>query len=375
MARRITVLRKRKLLHFGIDLDAAPWMERVFKAMPAHYQNSAPGASDQLASVLQLYRPTNFPRLSGLPLPGRLYRMARAMRGYDLVVTHGDGALDAALAHTLFRQSLRLAPLVHYHHGIADAAVGRVRRWRRRIALERADRVVAPLAAVAEEIGRLWFADLPPSVRGARIEAIPPGIEAPPRVAPAPDAIPRVVKRRGEKWIGARASDLSGRRNQVITALKTLDAGWQLVVFGDRDASAALRAIAVEQGVGDRLHVSDRWADPGPVAGLFEIILLDFASGPMPVLLLRAQAAGVPVVAAAPAALREALGEESASLRVEPGDGGGLVAALATLVVDDRRRERAATEARARARECNAPAMAQRHLALYEMLFEPGANA
>ncbi len=373
MARRIKVLRKRKLLHFGIDLAATPWIARVFEAMPEGYENSMPGASDRLASVLQLYRPERFPPRAGLPLPGRLYRLARAMRGYDLVLTHGEEAFDAALAHTLFGQSLGLAPLVHHHHRIADPAAGPLRRWRGRIALARADRVVAPLAAVAGEIGRVWFAELPPAARRARIEVIGPAI-APPARPPAADAIPRVVKRPGELWIGARAADLAPFAGAVAAALKTLDDGWHLVAFGAA-AGEPLRKAAVAEGIGHRLHFSDRWEDPGPAAGLFEIVLLDFAGGPMPPLLLHAQAAGVAVLAAAPAQIDEALGPESASLRVAPGDGAGLLAAMATLAADRSRRARAAQQAHARAREHDQATMARRHVALYAALLDRATAA
>src|SRR5690606_3683979 len=55
-----------------------------------------------------------FPSLAGKPLPGRLKRLAAAMAGYDLICTYNWGAMDAALAHTLFADAFKLAPLVHH---------------------------------------------------------------------------------------------------------------------------------------------------------------------------------------------------------------------------------------------------------------------
>jgi hypothetical protein len=46
--------------------------------------------------------PRDFPPLAGVPMPGRLQRLAKAMAGFDLILTYNWGAMDAVMAHTLF---------------------------------------------------------------------------------------------------------------------------------------------------------------------------------------------------------------------------------------------------------------------------------
>ena len=58
----IRVLRRRKVLHLGIDLAHAPWIRTLVRALPANIENHASHADDQTASLLQLHRP-NFPDL------------------------------------------------------------------------------------------------------------------------------------------------------------------------------------------------------------------------------------------------------------------------------------------------------------------------
>src|SRR5690606_1445260 len=86
-----------------------------------------------------------FPPLAGKPLPGRLKRLAAAMAGYDLVCTYNWGAMDAAMAHTLFADVFKLPPLVHHEDGFnEDEATGlkRSRNLYRRLALGRSAALV-----------------------------------------------------------------------------------------------------------------------------------------------------------------------------------------------------------------------------------------
>ena len=67
------------------------------------------GAARELSRALKVEWPADFPSLTGLPTPGRLQRIARAMRRYDLVLTYNWGAMDAVMASTLFGQAPALA--------------------------------------------------------------------------------------------------------------------------------------------------------------------------------------------------------------------------------------------------------------------------
>ncbi len=67
------------------------------------------GAADRIARSIAVDMPSDFPSLKGKPTPGRLHRLARAMEGYDLVLTYNWGAMDAVMAHTAFSQMYRPA--------------------------------------------------------------------------------------------------------------------------------------------------------------------------------------------------------------------------------------------------------------------------
>ena len=77
----------------------------------------AMGAQVAISPRAKVNYPTDFPSLQGKPLPRRIERIAKAMAGYDLVLTYNWGAMDAVMAHTLFAEALKLPPLVHHEDG------------------------------------------------------------------------------------------------------------------------------------------------------------------------------------------------------------------------------------------------------------------
>ena len=69
------------------------------------------------------------------------------MAGYDLICTYNWGAIDAVMAHTLFADVYKLAPLVHHEDGFNEDEAVRLktrRNWYRRIALGRTAALVVP---------------------------------------------------------------------------------------------------------------------------------------------------------------------------------------------------------------------------------------
>ena len=103
-------------------------------------QRDSLGAAAAIDKRVTVEFPMDFPPLAGSPTPGRLQRLAKAMQGFDLVLTYNWGAMDAVMAHTVFSRSLGLPPLVHHEDGFnSDEADGLKwsRNWYRRIALGR----------------------------------------------------------------------------------------------------------------------------------------------------------------------------------------------------------------------------------------------
>ncbi|HEU4820573.1 MAG TPA: glycosyltransferase, partial [Qipengyuania sp.] len=138
---------------FADDLPPARRCARLIDAFGgrwAHTIVSASGdfsAGDGLAKGIKIRRLGNFPALGGLPMPGRLQRIARALQDYDLVLTYGRGAIDAALAHTMFSKVHALPPLIHHEDGSDETPRqrrGMRSKWYRRVGLGKAAGLVVP---------------------------------------------------------------------------------------------------------------------------------------------------------------------------------------------------------------------------------------
>lgn len=345
----IKVLRRRKVLHIGIDLARAPWTGTLIRALPANIENHAERADDATAAQLQLHRP-QFPPIDARSGPGALSRMARVMANYDLVITHGDHALRAVMAHTLFGQGVKAPPLVHVSDTVGAAPGGWWSRFRLKLALARTPLVIAPTAAAARALTAV--SDVP----AARITVLPPLFPPAPRAGPKADAIPRLLKRSGEMWIAVCADDSAELAPALTALMARLGEHWHLVVLGQEAAGADVRNRLDDAGVLHRAHFTSRLHGPAAVAGLFDLAIVTAAAGAgraaVPPDLPGLMAAGVPVVVVGPEGVAPLLPADNAACRVAPGDAAALEEAAWTLATD--------TARLAQAGEANA-AFAARH--------------
>ena len=329
MAKKITVFRKLRILHLGLDPVAAPWSGDLIRALSGgKYQfieHHAPAASDDIASRLQLYRP-NFPALDKGAGLGRLNRMARAMRSYGLILTHGEAGFPATMAHSLFTEALKLPPLIHYHHALQGFSGGAIKRFRHRLGFARTQAVVAPTSTAANEIATNW------GVGGRTLRIALPVYGNAPKM-PRGDAIPGLVKRRDEAWIGVRAGDLILDADPILRRLRDLGDEWRLVAFGSKDETVRLASLCAEMEVADRLLTSQRLAGPEDRAGLFDMLLSPCppAKGDdMPRMPFLAAPAGIPMIAAG-SEIAPVLPREQADYLF--GNGSGQSAAIAEAMV------------------------------------------
>jgi len=299
-------LPKLRLLHLhssfnagGKELRAARLMN-LFGPEIAHTVVSAEagamGARGAVGAGLDVAYPDDFPALAGRPGFGRLMRIARAMQGFDLVLTYNWGAMDAVMAHTLFATALALPPLVHHEDGFnEDEAAGlkRSRNWYRRIALGRAGALVVPSE-------RLEAIALGPWVQPRwRVRRIANGIDTAAYAAtPRADAIPRVVKRKGERWLGTLAG-LRAVKNlpRLVRAFSFLPEEWQLVILGEGPEREAIREAASALDISHRVHLPGFVASPAAAVGLFDLFALSSDSEQFPLSVVEAMAAGVAVAA------------------------------------------------------------------------------
>ncbi len=312
-------------------------------------QPEALGAASAIEWPNSARYPRDFPPLAGPPLPGRLQRLAKAMAGYDLVLTYNWGAMDAVMAHTLFAGVLGLPPLVHHEDGFnADEAAGLkpARNWYRRIALGRAAALVVPSQRLERIAVETW------QQPQARVVRIANGIATARYAKRAkPDALPRVIKRKGELWLGTIAG-LRPVKNlpRLVGAFAGLPEAWQLVILGEGPERDTIREAALRCNVADRVHLPGHVADPAEAIGLFDLFALASDSEQFPISVVEAMAGALAVVSPDIGDVRAMLAPANAELVSPPGDQAALAATLLRLAADPGLRRQLGTANRAKSR-------------------------
>ncbi|WP_374411469.1 glycosyltransferase [Novosphingobium colocasiae] len=328
----------RLMTAFGPAIDHV-----VVSAQPGAY-----GAARAIGADIAVAYPTDFPGLQGRPTPARLLRIARALKPFDLVLTYNWGAMDAVLAHRLFARLLGLPPLVHHEDGFNEDEAGGLkprRNWFRRIALGRASALVVPsqrLRAIALDA---WHQP------AQRTRLIINGIAlASYARKPAADALPGLVKRPDDRWVGTLAG-LRAVKNlpRLVRAFAALPPHWQLVILGEGPERGAIMAQAAALGLADRVHLPGFVADPAGAVGLMDLFALSSDSEQFPISVVEAMAAALPVVSPAVGDVAAMVADANRPFITAPGDEAALAVALAALAADDGARTQIGADNRARA--------------------------
>jgi len=306
----------------------------AFGAAAEHVVVSAsPGQLDaggDLAPGIRAEFPADAPPLAGLPGLPRLFRLARYMRRFDLVLTYNWGAFDAVMARYLFARGMELPPLVHHEDGFNEDEAGELKTRRnlyRRLGLAAAHRLVVP-SATLEAIARKAWAQ-----PAAKVVRIANGIDVARFAAPPADSIPGLEKRPGEILIGTvaglRAVKNLPRLVRAFAAMTSPNA--RLAIVGAGPESERIAAEARRLGVGDRLLMPGFLADPARWIGRFDIFALSSDSEQFPISLVEAMAAGLPAVATAVGDVPGMVADDNRPLIVEPEDEAAFAAALDSL--------------------------------------------
>ncbi len=301
-------------------------------------------AAGEISRALTVSWPQDFPALQGRPTPGRLKRLAEAMRGYDLVLTYNWGAIDAVMANTLFGEMLSLPPLIHHEDGFNDDERLRLkpaRNWYRRIALGRARGLVVPSETLEEIALTTWAQPI------GRVKRIANGIDTEAFArTPGGDALPGIIKRPGEFWVGTLAG-LRAVKNlaALVRACAPLPDFCHLVIVGEGPERETIRAEAERLGLEHRVHLVGFAQNPEKFVGLFDLFALSSHSEQFPISLVEAMAAGRPVAAYAVGDVADMVAIENRPLIVPPGDEAALSQAIGSLLYD--------TDARAALRKAN----------------------
>jgi glycosyltransferase involved in cell wall biosynthesis len=248
-----------------------------------------------------------------------------------LMVTHNWGSIDWAMAR-LF------TGIAHIHiadgFGPEERARQIARRvWLRRVVL-RGSTVVVP-SRTLERIARTSW--LLPDVR-----YVPNGVDlahlaAPARPVPEVPVIGTVAALRPEKNL-----------SRLIGACARLRRPFRLVIVGDGPERAKLQALVAELGMGERVQFPGHAADPAPLYAGFDVVAMSSDTEQMPLCVLEAMAAGLPVAATDVGDIRAMLAPSNTPFVVAQ-DEANLAVALDRLLADAALRARLGADNRARA--------------------------
>jgi len=265
----------------------------------------------------------------GLPSPADLLRLRRNIAALrpDLLVTVNWGSIDWLLANRL----RPLCPHLHVEEGFGPE--------------ERPDRQLVVVSRTLERVARdLWR--VPPE----RLARVPNGIavERYAKAARFPASL-----RRSERDVvaiavgGLRAEKNPARLVRLLAALPER-AAVRLVIVGDGPERPKVEALAAP--FGDRVLFLGARRDVPELLAAADLFLLGSDTEQMPLAILEAMAAGLPVVATAVGDVPEMVAAENRPFVLPPADEAGLAAALARLTAEPALRRRIGEANRARAR-------------------------
>lgn len=312
-------------------------------------RSAAPGASFE-ALVAKKSRAVSVSNLLAL-------RRKIAAARPDVLCTYNFGALEAAIANAA---GLR-APHIHHEDGFGpDETLERQKTRRvlmRRLTLGRSLVVVPSQTLKTLAVGR-W--KLSPS----QVRYVPNGVDIARFACPAraPRSGPVVVG-----FVGAlRPEKNVARLIRAFSKIAPSDAA-RLMIYGDGPERSALERLAAGSGAADRIAFRGATSRPEDAYTEFDVFALSSDTEQMPLSMMEAMAAGLPVAAMGVGDVAQMASIENRPFIAPEGDEAAFEAALSMMVLDDalRRRLGAANAERAR-REFSIERMVAAHFAIYD---------
>jgi glycosyltransferase involved in cell wall biosynthesis len=283
----------------------------------------------------------------------------RAIRAYAPDVVHANHTWPWACAYAelaaLLCPGVRVLAVDHLP---VPSALPRRRLYAGRMRARRLDGHVAVGERAARQIEQLV------GLRAGTVRAIANGVPATaPESAqpPATLASPPVIGSVG------RLAEQKGY-DLLVRALPALPAA-SLVLVGDGPARGDLERLAAELGVSGRLHVTGWTDDPRGYLAAFDVFALPSRWEGLPLGILEAMHAGLPVVACDVGSVAEAVRDGETGFLLAPDDLDALRERLRGLLADPRLARRLGERGRALATErFTDTAMARRYETLYREL-------
>ncbi len=162
-----------------------------------------------------------------------------------------------------------------------------------------------------------------------------------------------------------------GHRHLLEAAgeLKLTQRPFRLVIFGEGYLNNQLRAQASSLGLGDVVQFAGYRDDLDDLIGCFDLFVHPASAEGLGVVVLKAAAAGLAIVACDAGGVGESVSNGETGLLVPPEDANALHEAIATLMDDDALRDQMGRAGRERMQnDFSIVTMADRHMALYESL-------
>ena len=265
-------------------------------------------ARDAIAKGIKWEIAQDPPPVTGGLSVARFEAIAKYMRRFDLVLSYNWGGIDAVMAKRAFPKGA--PPIVHHEDGFnADEAMRLKprRTYYRRFAFGAAEAVVVPSRTLEWVATNVWKLTAP------RLHRIPNGIDTSLYARnPDPKAIPGFVRKPGEIVVGALAG-LREVKNlpALVRAVAGCSARIRLVIVGEGPERERIAMAGVHMGLADKLLMPGFLPDPHRYVGLFDILGMSSMSEQMPISVVEAMAAGVPVAAYPAGDIAEMVSDEN----------------------------------------------------------------
>ncbi|MEZ4330516.1 MAG: glycosyltransferase [Myxococcota bacterium] len=286
-------------------------------------------------------------------------RLAAKLRRERIDVFHShEFAMNVFGGAAAVLARVRAVSTIHGKHWIAD-------RQRRAIAYRVLDRVGVGVVAVSQDLASYLADGL--GLGRSRIEVIHNGIPIPDASTTDREAVRRSLGLPAEGPLLLAVGNLYAVKDHanLLCALARLP-GARVAIAGRGEEEANLRRLMKDLAIESRVHLLGLRDDVVRLLAAADVFVQPSRSEGLPLAVLEAMAAGLPVVATRVGGMAEAIAEEETGLLVPPGDSERLADALGRLLESTALRRRMGDSARRRAvSEFSVETMARRYAALY----------